>query len=91
MNISHDATPKMNIVAIKVANRSTSAAKVQQLLTQYGCYIKTRIGFHHTAEDHCAEDGLIILQMVGGCEVTDELIAKLNVLEQVQAKYVAFP
>lgn len=78
------------ILAINIANRSASALSVQHLLTQYGCYIRTRVGFHHTAQDSCTEDGLIILQMDGGASVCDKLLAELNSLEKVQAKYIRF-
>jgi len=80
----------MNIVALHIAKRSLSAAKVQAILTEYGCHIKTRIGFHHTAEDSCAEDGIIILQIAGGKDVSDKLLKNLVALEGIQAKYVDF-
>jgi len=80
----------VNILALYLAKRSQSAAKVQAILTEYGCHIKTRIGFHHTAEDSCAEDGIIILQIAGGRELSDELLRKLIALEGIQAKYVDF-
>ncbi|MBS3872399.1 MAG: hypothetical protein KGZ92_01975 [Firmicutes bacterium] len=78
------------VLAINVANRSASASAVQHILTQYGCHIRTRVGFHHTSQDSCTEDGLIILQMDGGVAVCDELLAELNSLEKVQAKYIRF-
>lgn len=80
----------LRALAINVANRSASASLVQHILTQYGCHIRTRVGFHHTAQDSCAEDGLIILQMECGSELCDELLAQLNSLDRVQAKYIRF-
>ena len=34
------------IIGIKVENRREEASKLQDILTEYGCVIKTRIGLH---------------------------------------------
>ena len=49
------------IIGIRVNERSEAAPKVQELLTQNGCLIKTRLGLH----EGCAENGLILLQVCG--------------------------
>ncbi|MDP3058850.1 MAG: hypothetical protein Q8N36_05290 [bacterium] len=78
------------IMVIKIGNRSHSATKVQELLTEYGCHIKTRVGFHHTSDDFCSEDGIIILQLTAYKETNDGLVLKLNKLPQVEAQIISF-
>ncbi len=49
------------IMGVKVDHRHEDAPKVQQLLTDNGCFIKTRLGLHKATDDRniCSEDGLI--------------------------------
>ena len=41
------------IIGIKVENRREEASKLQDILTEYGCVIKTRIGLHDMGEYKC--------------------------------------
>jgi formate dehydrogenase alpha subunit len=58
-------TNKMSkvILGIQLEQRIETATSVQSILTEYGCFITTRIGLHQTAEDSCSEKGLIILEL----------------------------
>lgn len=78
-----------NVLLILVSGRSESIPKVQQILTGWGCFIKTRLGLHQDTLNHCSENGLIFLELVGGKEKHDELERKLNLLSGVQAKLVS--
>ncbi len=35
-----------SIIGISVNNRAAESQQLQEILTKYGCYIKTRIGLH---------------------------------------------
>ncbi|HAN41073.1 MAG TPA: hypothetical protein GX398_03965 [Candidatus Cloacimonetes bacterium] len=76
------------VVLIKVDHRSSEAAKVQDILTEYGCNIKVRLGLHQISEDFCANDGLIILEVDGKDEDLKALVNKLNELNYIQAKMI---
>jgi hypothetical protein len=39
------------ILGIHVTDRVQKAGEVQQLFTEYGCNIKTRLGLHEVAQD----------------------------------------
>ncbi len=78
-----------NIMTVLVNHRRDSAKDVQSLLTEYGCNIKVRLGLHE-AVDVCAEDGLLVLQLVGDSKKIDSLLEKLNELDGVQAKLTTF-
>lgn len=79
---------KRTVMLIMVASRKESASKVQQILTGWGCMIKTRLGIHDGILDNCTETGLIILEIVGEEEKKVEMERKLNVIPGVIAKKV---
>jgi hypothetical protein len=64
------------IMGILIGNREHEALKVQELLTMYGCYIKTRLGLHDTPiEGMCSSKGLLLLEFLPGNE------AEINAFE----------
>ena len=77
-----------NVLLILVSLRKESAVKVQQILTEWGCYIKTRLGLHEGVLQECTESGLIFLELVGDETKHEELARKLNLLKGVDAKFV---
>lgn len=76
------------VLIILVGNRKDSAVKVQQVLTAWGCLIKTRLGIHDGVLDNCSEHGLIILELCGSKEQKDELARKISLIEGVSSKVV---
>ena len=76
-----------NIMLIKVNHRLHQAEALQKVFSEYGCSIKTRLGLHE-AGDVCANDGLIILQLVSGQSDLERFEKRLNELEGVTAKLV---
>jgi hypothetical protein len=79
---------KKNILLILVGKRKEEAVKVQQILTGWGCIIKTRLGIHDGVLENCSNNGLIILELAGTDEQIDELTRKIGVLPGVSAKLV---
>lgn len=68
------------IMAIKLENRIDNAALVQNVLTRYGCFIKTRLGIpYHNEDGSCSNSGLIILEIVN----KDSLFDLKNELLQI--------
>jgi hypothetical protein len=76
------------VLIILVGNRKDSAVKVQQVLTAWGCLIKTRLGIHDGVLDNCSDHGLIILELYGSKEQKDELARKISLIEGVSSKVV---
>ena len=81
------------ILGVHLTDRLTEAGAVQQLLTQYGGCIKTRLGLH--AVDPCcgeagSPNGLVLLEFVGGQTKADELTAKLSAIAGVDVKSMVF-
>ncbi|MDQ7818580.1 MAG: hypothetical protein RDU14_16260 [Melioribacteraceae bacterium] len=79
---------KKSILIILIGNRKDSAVKVQQILTGWGCTIKTRLGLHDGVLDNCSDSGLLILEICGTDEQNHELARKISVLPGVSSKLV---
>jgi hypothetical protein len=62
-----------NFMIIVVNLRKKEAVTVQKILTEWGCFIKTRLGLHEGVLDQCSEVGSIILELVGEKEKHVEL------------------
>ncbi len=78
---------KYKIIGIHVQNRTDQAARVQEILTKYGCNIKVRLGLHEVNQDLCSPNGVILLQIHGSC---DEIMDELNSIDNVEAKKMVF-
>ena len=62
------------IMGIKLDNRTQESTKLQEILTTYGCHIKTRIGLHSIGEYKCSNSGIVLIEVVSKInEIYDEL------------------
>ena len=77
-----------DVLLILISLRTKIAPTVQKLLTDWGCYIKTRLGLHQGTLGDCTESGLLFLELEGDREKHKELERKLNLLNGVKAKLV---
>jgi len=77
------------IVGLKVNNKQENALKVQQILTENGCKIKTRIGLNVIESNECSPSGLILLEIVDEKEAEKivEMLSKINEIEIQQMKF----
>jgi hypothetical protein len=71
-------------MAILIDKRTDAAPTVQKVLTDYGCLISTRLGMHESSS--CAEEGMIILDLVGSQEEITELQEALTDIDGVKVK-----
>ncbi len=78
------------IFGVHITERVKHASEVQEILTEHGVGIKTRLGLHEVNEDYCSPNGLLILEMVGSDEVCDDAFNKLNAIEGVEAQRMVF-
>jgi hypothetical protein len=79
---------KKSILLILIGKRTEDAVKVQQILTAWGCIIKTRLGIHDGVLENCSDEGLLILELYGTDEQKEELTRKVSVLPGVSSKLV---
>ena len=62
------------IIGIKIEDRASEAHKLQDILTLYGCEIRTRLGLHQIGEYKCVNYGIVIIEVVAKVnEIYDEL------------------
>lgn len=78
------------IIGVHINNRMKNAKEVQGLLTEYGCSIKTRLGLHEVDENHCATSGIILLELTGKAEETNQLVTKLQSLAGIDIQKMEF-
>lgn len=78
------------ILAVKVEERAAKAPDLQKILTEYGCIIKTRVGFHETDQEKCSMSGIILLHLFGDRKSFEELFEKIKEVDGVIPKFVEF-
>lgn len=81
---------KRLIFGVHLTNRMTEAPRVQQLFTDYGCNIRTRLGLHNVDDNFCDSKGLLLLEMFGDEATCQELAAKLSAITGVEVKQMEF-
>ena len=78
-------------MGIQLQQRHETATAVQDLLTKYGCFIKTRLGVHQASTDSCSEQGLIILEFTDKADTeVIELENELSGIHSVVVKKMEF-
>ncbi len=77
------------IIGIGIENRKETAVKVQNLLTEFGCDIKTRLGLSDYKEEECSYKGLILVD-VPVRERALDLEKRLKEIENVTIKEMEF-
>lgn len=77
------------IVGLKINNKQENALKVQQILTENGCKIKTRIGLNVVEKDECSASGLILLEIVEEQEAK-KIISELEKIKDIEIQQMKF-
>lgn len=77
------------IIGIGIENRKETSTKVQEVLTEFGCYIKTRLGLNNYKEDECLYNGIILVE-VPNREHVLTLGKKLKEIPNVTIKEMEF-
>lgn len=81
---------KRIIFGVQVTNRVNNALEVQEILTEYGCNIKTRLGLHELTDAVCSTVGLLILEMYGDNKQIKEMEERLKAVHGVVIKKMVF-
>lgn len=79
-----------SIMVIKVEERAAKAPHLQEILTEHGCIIKTRVGFHETDDDKCSRHGIIVLHLYGEKNDFQDLYEKVSKIDGVTPKFIEF-
>ena len=79
---------KKTVLLVLVGKRKEAAVKLQQILTAWGCLIKTRLGLHAGVMENCSEAGFLFLELYGSDEDNAELARKIAVIPGIESKLV---
>mgnify|MGYP001046815270 CR=1 FL=1 len=50
------------IIGVNLTNRAESSVEFQEILTKFGCSIRTRIGLHPSEQGVCLNRGIVLLE-----------------------------
>lgn len=75
------------ILGVHVSQRTRHTAKVQRILSDFGCSIRTRLGLHDTGDGFCSPNGLILLELM---DRVSELTEALTAVPGVTVKKMTF-
>ena len=81
---------KRIILGALLTDRCKEAPAFQEVITQFGCNIKTRIGLHNVAETSCSTAGLILLEMFGDEERLNQLEDIIRHMEGILVQKMVF-
>ena len=81
---------KHTILGVHITDRLKEAVAVQRCLTDYGRYIKTRLGLHEVEAADDGPNGILLLEMVGPEAKSRELAGKLKAIQGIEVQSMTF-
>lgn len=75
---------------MQVTNRIKNALEIQEILTEFGCNIKTRLGLHEVTETVCSTLGILILEMYGDIKQIKDMETRLKAVQGIVVKKMVF-
>ena len=78
------------LVGVHITARAEHAGQVQQVLTKYGCSIRTRLGLHEADAGLCSPNGLILLEMTEDEPAAAEMVAELKSINGIEVQQMVF-
>jgi len=79
---------RKDILLVFLSNRVETAVKFQQILTENGCIIKTRLGLHEGTEQECKNYGLIFIELMGTVDENKKLAIQLKTIANLKVEHV---
>ncbi len=81
---------KITVLGVRITDRAEKSLAVQNVLTMYGCSIRTRLGLHEVVEGNCSHTGLILLELTGDEEEMQRLENALQAIPGVEVQKMVF-
>jgi len=81
---------EVRILGVMINDPLKGADKIQNILTKYGCSIRTRLGMHDMDEEYASESGLMLLELIGDIQESLRLENELLALEGVDVQKMVF-
>jgi hypothetical protein len=81
---------EVRILGVMINDPSKGADKIQNILSKYGCSIRTRLGMHDIDEEYSTETGLMLLELIGDMSECLKLENELLSLDGVEVQKMVF-
>jgi len=81
---------EVRILGVMVNDPTEGAGRIQNILTKYGCSIRTRLGMHDMDKEYATETGLMLLELTGDMQECLRLENELLELEGVDVQKMVF-
>jgi hypothetical protein len=78
------------VLGIYVREALNDVPKMQEILTRYGCIIKTRLGLHEVIDTYAEPGGLILLELYGDKNECIRLENELLALDGLETQKLSF-
>jgi len=78
------------IMGIHITERVQHAVAVQDVLTRFGCSIRTRLGLHEADGTVCSPNGMILLELLDDEPQVQALREKLQAIAGVDVQTMVF-
>ncbi len=78
------------IIGVHITERVQHSGRVQEVLTKFGCSIRTRLGLHEADANLCSPNGLVLLEMVDDDSIVGEITAALKAIDGVEVQQMVF-
>jgi hypothetical protein len=83
-------TNEICILGIQITGRIKDISVVQNILTKFGCSIRTRLGLHRVEGEFCAKTGIILLELTGDKDERMKLENELLAVDGLSVKKMIF-
>ena len=80
----------IRVLGIHINDRVKNAVGIQNILTKYGCSIRTRLGLHDVVDEYSNEGGLILLELIGDRAEWLKLENELLAIDQLEVQKMEF-
>jgi hypothetical protein len=81
---------KHYICGVHITDRLQHAVRVQEVLTEYGGFIKTRLGLHDIGDEFNSPNGLILIEFIDDASKFAEFTGKMGKIEGVEVQEIIF-
>lgn len=78
------------ICGVHITDRLQHAVKVQEVLTEYGGFIKTRLGLHDVGDEFSSPNGLLLIEFVDDASKFAEFTEKMGKIGGVEVQEMIF-
>jgi len=85
-----EMTKEICILGIQITDQMKDVSVVQNILTKFGCSIRTRLGLHRIEGEFCAQTGIILLEVTGNQEERIKLENALLAVDGLTVKKMIF-